>query len=84
MNLQSKTVPVFKIVSDESVHNDQTTTKSVVLMRYGNDILRFSKIAFVFIGFTLDTIIFEVVPMKGNIRKVCDVYNTTWTTGHHR
>jgi|GEM_PF-237628 CheY-like chemotaxis protein len=70
MNLQSRTVPVFKIVSDESVRNDQTTTKSVVLMRYGNDILRFSKIAFVFIGFTLDTIIFEVVPMKGNIRKV--------------
>ena len=47
------------------MREDQTTTKSAVLMRFYNDILKFSEFGFVFIGSTIDTIIFELIPMIG-------------------
>jgi hypothetical protein len=36
-------------------------------MRYYNDILKFSKSGFVFIGSAIDTVIFEVIPMIGTV-----------------
>lgn len=61
--LQSRTVPVPKIMSNGGLCKDDTTSTQTATV----DTLKFFKFGLVFIGSAIDTVIFEVIPMIGTV-----------------